>query len=76
MEGRDFLEKMPEAIHVEWMKNVNDMVGIDGTGRQKVVGVHLKVRDMDHLHSVFQQIQDHFHIYDSEGNDLTLPLGK
>lgn len=76
MEGREFLEKMPEAIHIEWMKNVNDVVGIDGTGRQKVVGVHLKVCDMDHLHSVFQQIQDHFHIYDSEGNDLTLPLGK
>lgn len=76
MEGRDFLDNLPEAIHVEWMKNVNDTVGIDGTGRQKVVGLHLKVDNMNQLHNVIRQIQGNFHIYDEDGNDLTLKIGE
>ena len=74
-EGDDYLEHLPEAIHVEWMKKPGDLVGTDGTSEQKVVGLHLKVRDKNHLNDVMRQIQDHFHIYDKDGNDLTLELG-
>lgn len=76
MEGRAFLEKLPEAIHIEWMKNVNDTVGVDGTGRQKIVGLHIKVDDMEQLNNVIHQIQTNFHIYDEDGNDLTLKIGE
>lgn len=76
MSGRDFVTNLPEAIHIEWMKNIGDIVGSDGTSEQKVVGLHIMVNDLNHLQHVIQQIQDNFHIFDDAGNELTLKIGE
>ena len=71
-DGLDYLEQLPEVMHISQMKNVGDMIGRDGTSDQKVVGVHLRVNDIAHLKKVMEDIKRHFHFYDAEGNDLTI----
>lgn len=74
MEGYDLLEQMPEAMHVQLMKNVGDTIGRDGTSAQKIAGLHLRLRDTEHLKRVMQDVIESFHVFDSEGNELTLDL--
>ena len=51
-----------------------DMIGPDGTSAQKVFGLHLKLKDRDDLERVKREIQENFHIYDADGNDLMLDI--
>lgn len=71
-EGLDYLEQLPEVMHVSQMKNVGEMIGRDGTSDQKVLGVHLKVDNVAHLKKVMEVIERHLHFYDEDGNDLTI----
>ena len=73
-EGLDYLQKMPEVIHFSQMKMVGDTIGPDGTSAQKVVGLHLKLKDRNDLSRIMKDIQREFHFYDEDGNDLTLEL--
>lgn len=75
-EGMDYLRKLPEIMHITEMKKVGDKIGVDGTSAQKVVGLHMKVNDFAHLKSVLEDIKQHFHFYDEEGNDLTIMFNK
>ena len=75
-EGLEYLKNLPEVIHFSQMKRVGDTIGPDGTSAQKVVGLHLKVKDRDDLNRILQDIQREFHFYDEEGNDLTLEMIK
>ena len=75
-EGLDYLKQMPEMMHLTEMKRIGDKVGVDGTSAQKVMGLHLKVNDFDHLKRVFDDVKEHFHFYDEEGNDLTIMFNK
>jgi biotin carboxylase len=73
-EGLDYLKNLPEVFHFSQMKMVGDTIGPDGTAAQKVVGLHLKVKDRADLDRILQDIQREFHFYDEDGNDLTLEL--
>lgn len=75
-EGLDYLNQMPEVMHLTEMKRVGDKVGVDGTSAQKVVGLHLKVNDIVHLKKVLDNVKEHFHFYDEAGNDLTIVFNK
>ena len=75
-EGLDYLKNLPEVFHFSQMKRVGDTIGADGTAAQKVVGLHLKVKDRNDLDRILHNIQQKFHFYDEEGNDLTLELIK
>lgn len=75
-EGLDYLKNLPELIHFSQMKMIGDTIGPDGTSAQKVVGLHLKVKDRNDLFRILQAIQREFHFYDENGNDLTLELMK
>lgn len=75
-EGLDYLKQIPEVMHLTQMKKVGDKVGVDGTSAQKVVGLHLKVDDIAHLKRVIDDVKDHFHFYDENGNDLTIIFNK
>lgn len=75
-EGLDYLESMPEVMHLTQMKKVGDKIGIDGTSAQKVVGLHLKVDSISHLKKVLDEVKRHFHFYDEAGNDLTIIFNK
>ncbi|MBR4648170.1 MAG: ATP-grasp domain-containing protein [Bacteroidales bacterium] len=75
-EGLDYLKNLPEVIHFSQMKRVGDTIGPDGTSAQKVVGLHLKVKDRDDLNRILRDIQQKFHFYDEEGNDLKLEVIK
>lgn len=75
-EGLDYLKQMPEVMHLTEMKRIGDKVGIDGTSAQKVVGLHLKVNNVAHLKNVLDNVKEHFHFYDEEGNDLTIVFNK
>lgn len=75
-DGLDYIKSLPELVHFTQMKMVGDTIGPDGTSAQKVVGLHLKVKDRDDLNRIMQDIQRKFHFYDEDGNDLTLELMK
>lgn len=75
-EGLDYLKGLPELIHFSQMKMVGDTIGPDGTSSQKVVGLHLKLKDRNDLSRIIEDIQRVFHFYDEEGNDLKLELMK
>ena len=71
-EGLDYVERMPEVMHLTQMKKVGDKIGIDGTTAQKVVGLHMKVDSMEHLKQILRDIEKHVYFYDEDGNDLTI----
>lgn len=71
-EGMDYLESLPQVMHISKMKQLGDKIGADGTSAQKVLGLHLKVNGMQELRELLNRIKEEFHIYDSEGNDLTI----
>lgn len=73
-EGLEYIEKMPELTHLTQMKGVGDMIGADGTSAQKVLGLHLKVRNRADLKRIFNDIQEKLHFYDEDGNDLKINL--
>ena len=75
-EGEEYVKNLPETIHCNLLKHVGDMIGADGTSAQKVVSLHLKVKNRDDLPRIFQDIQKNFHFYDEDGNDLTMELMK
>ena len=71
-EGLDYLKGLPELIHFSQMKMVGDIIGPDGTSSQKVVGLHLMLKDRNDLSRIIEDIQRVFHFYDEDGNDLML----
>lgn len=75
-EGVEYVQNLPETIHCNLLKHVGDMIGSDGTSAQKVMSLHLKVKNRDDLPRIFQDIQKHLHFYDEDGNDLTMELMK
>lgn len=70
--GLDYLKQIPELIHLSLLKHEGDTIGLGGTAAQKVVGLHLKVNDIEHLKQVMKGIEKNFHFYDRFGNDLTI----
>lgn len=73
-EGLDYISNIPEVIHLIQMKNVGDMIGADGTSAQKVISLHLKLKDRNDLYRIIKDIQREFHFCDEDGNDLMLEL--
>ena len=76
IEGQDFVENLPEVIHANFLKQVGDQIGMDGTTSQKIANLHLVLIDYADMNRVVKDIQDNFHVYDEEGNDLVLELMK
>lgn len=76
IEGQEYVENLPEVIHANFMKQVGDQIGTDGTTAQKIANLHLVLKDRDELNRVISDIQEHFHVYDESGNDLVLQLMK
>ena len=72
MEGLDYLKSIPEVFHLSQEKKEGDEIGPDGTSAQKVIGIHLKMKDRNDLDRIMQDIQREFHFYDEDGNDLTI----
>lgn len=72
IEGLDYVKNLPEVFHLSYDKKEGDEIGRDGTSSQKVLGVFLKVDNINHLKKVLQGIRERFHIYDEAGNDLTI----
>lgn len=75
-EGLDYLKQIPELMHLTEMKKVGDMIGVDGTSAQKVVGLHLKLKNREDLLRLIKNIQREFHFYDEDGNDLMLDFNE
>ena len=75
-EGLDYLKQIPELMHLTEMKKVGDMIGVDGTSAQKVVGLHLKLRNREDLLRLIKNIQREFHFYDEDGNDLRIDINE
>ena len=75
-EGWEFLRSIPELIHLSQMKRVGDTIGPDGTSAQKVIGLHLKLKNRNDLTNIIKDIQREFHFYDERGNDLMFKLIK
>lgn len=76
IEGKEYVDGMPEVIHASWMKDVGDKIGMDGTTAQKIANLHLVLKDSEDMKRVISDIQAHFHAYDDKGNDLVLELLK
>lgn len=72
-EGLDQVKSLPEIIDFTQMQQIGDMIGPDGTSAQKVVGLHLKVKDRSDLSRVIKnEIEGVLHFYDENGNDLVI----
>lgn len=76
IEGQDYVEKLPEVIHSNFLKQVGDQIGMDGTTSQKIANLHLVLKNYADMNRVVKDIQENFHVYDEEGNDLVLELMK
>lgn len=74
IEGKEYVESLPEVIGASFMKNVGDLIGMDGTTAQKIANLHLVLKDEGDLQRIIGDIQTHFHVYDESGIDLVLPL--
>lgn len=70
--GLDYLNNLPEVMHIFQEKKEGDLIGLDGTSSQKVVGLHMKVDSIEHLKQVMRGIEKHVHFYDEDGNDLAI----
>lgn len=75
-EGLSYLKSLPELIHFSQLKMVGDIIGPDGTSAQKVIGLHLKLKDRNDLTRIMKDIRKEFHFYDEDGNDLMIELMK
>lgn len=73
-EGLDYLKNLPELIHFSQGKRVGDTIGQDGTTSQKVISLHLKLKSLNDLRRIKQEIQLNFHFYDELGNDLMMEI--
>ena len=73
-EGLDYLNSLPEVLHYSQEKRVGESIGLDGTASQKVIGMHLKLNNVDDLKRIKQDIQQNVHFYDETGNDLMLEI--
>ena len=71
-EGLQYLQHLPEVMHISQLKKEGDKIGVAGTAAQKVIGLHLKVDNINHLKEVLKDIEQHFHIYDEDDNDITI----
>lgn len=76
IEGKEYIEQLPELINASFMKSVGDQIGMDGTTSQKIANLHLVLKDYADMNRVVKDIQEHFHVYDENGNDLVLELLK
>ena len=74
IDGIDSLKELPEVIRLSPMVNVGDKIGKDGTSAQKVLGLHLKLDRREDIPRILNYIEDHFHIYDKDGNNLLLAM--
>lgn len=72
IDGLDYLKSLPEVMHLSQEKTVGDLIGPEGTAAQKVIGLHLKVNSSEHLKEIINGIQKNVHIFNEEGNDLTI----
>lgn len=74
IEGQEYVERLPEVIHSAFLKQVGDLIGVDGTTSQKIANLHLVLKDRNNTDRVIQDIQDKFHVYNAKGEDLVLTL--
>lgn len=72
IEGQDYVESLPEVIHANFMKQVGDQIGMDGTTSQKIANLHLVLKDRDDMKRVINDIFAKFHVYDEVGNELVM----
>ena len=74
IEGQEYVELLPEVIHSAFLKQVGDQIGMDGTTSQKIANLHLVLKDRKDMDRVIRDIQDKFHVYNANGEDLVLKL--
>lgn len=74
IEGREFVENLPELIHANFLKGIGDQIGPDGNTSQKIANLHLVLKDVEDMRRVVSLIQEHFHVYNDAEEDLVLPL--
>lgn len=72
IEGREYVECLPEVIHAAFMKQVGDQIGMDGTTAQKIANLHLVLKKKEDMERVYSDILEHFHVYDEAGNELVI----
>lgn len=70
--GFEYVQSMPCVIYSSLMKNVGDHIGADGTTAQQCAGIYMVVEDYSEFENRINEIKQHFHIYDKDGNDLIL----
>ena len=74
IEGKEYIEQLPELLNASFLKDVGDLIGMDGTTAQKIANLHLVLKDRDDMDRVIGDIQEKFHVYNEKGEDLVLKL--
>lgn len=74
IEGKEFIEQLPELVNASFLKDVGDQIGMDGTTAQKIASLHLVLKNKADMERVLSEIQANFHVYDENNNDVVLKL--
>ena len=70
--GFEYIQSMPSVIYCSLMKNVGDHIGADGTTAQQCAGIYMVVDNYAEFEKRIDEIKQHFHLYDKDGNELIL----
>ena len=76
IEGYEYVQAMPGVIYSSLIKNVGDTIGADGTTAQQCVSIYMVVDDYEAFESKLNDIEQHLHLYDKDGNDLVMTFKK
>ncbi len=72
VEGYEYIKSMPCVIYSSLMKTVGDHIGVDGTTAQQCAGIYMVVDDYNMFKERINEIKEHFHLLDNNGNDLIM----
>ena len=74
IKGKEYIEHLPELLNASFLKDIGDQIGMDGTTSQKIANLHLVFKDRDDMNRVIEDIQEKFHVYNENGEELVLKL--
>ena len=72
VDGFDYIQSMPCVIYSSLMKIVGDHIGADGTTAQQCAGIYMVVDNYNSFLEKIDEIKEHLHLLDNNGNDLVM----
>lgn len=72
VEGKDFVNKMPEVVDVTYYYGVDEMIGKEGTTAQIFARIHFVVENVSEISSVEKIILRNLKVLNKQGDNLVI----